>query len=132
MNDVTGTPANNHQSITFLSLPYVHQYIMLPYRARINQGKIRDMGDRPPDMKNNPPKKKTRTSAFGTPGRISHDASPFYASKLYSQVPPAAAGEYIENQVPPEFLNTILVKSSEVHGGNPGPQRPFDGHLAAV
>ena len=71
------------------------------------------MGDEPPDMKNNPAKKKTRTSAFGTPGRISHDSSPFYASKLYSQVPPAAAGEYIENEVPPEFLNTVVAKSSE-------------------
>ena len=64
-------------------------------------------------MKNNPAKKKTRTSAFGTPGRISHDSSPFYASKLYSQVPPAEAGEYIENEVPPEFLNTVVAKSSE-------------------
>ena len=64
-------------------------------------------------MKNNPPKKKTRTSAFGTPGRISHDASAFYAGKLYSQVTPAGACEYIENPVPPEFLNTILAKSSE-------------------
>jgi len=64
-------------------------------------------------MKNNPAKKKTRTSAFGTPGRISHDSSTFYASKLYSQVAPAAACEYIENPAPPEFLNTILVKSSE-------------------
>ena len=64
-------------------------------------------------MKNNPAKKKTRTSAFGTRGRISHDASAFYAGKLYSQVPPAAACDYIENPVPPEFLNTILAKSSE-------------------
>jgi DNA modification methylase len=64
-------------------------------------------------MKNNPPKKKTRTSAFGTPGRISHDASAFYAGKLYSQVTPAGASEYIENEVPREFLNTILAKSSE-------------------
>ena len=39
-------------------------------------------------MKNPPTKKKTRTSAFGTPGRISHDASAFYASKLYAQMPP--------------------------------------------
>ena len=68
---------------------------------------------RPPAMKNNPTKKKTRTSAFGTPGRISHDASPFYASKLYSQVSPAEACEYIENEVPPEFLNTVMAKSSE-------------------
>ena len=64
-------------------------------------------------MKNNPAKKKTRTSAFGTPGRISHDASPFYAGKLYSQVPPAEACEYIENEVPQKYLNTILAKSSE-------------------
>jgi site-specific DNA-methyltransferase (adenine-specific) len=71
------------------------------------------MGDAPPDMKNNPAKKKTRTSAFGTPGRISHDSSPFYASKLYSQAPPAEAGEYIENPLPPQYLNTIIAKSSE-------------------
>lgn len=64
-------------------------------------------------MKNPPAKKKTRTSAFGTPGRISHDSSRFYAGKLYSQVQPAGVCEYIENPVPPEFLNTILTKSSE-------------------
>jgi DNA modification methylase len=65
------------------------------------------------DMKNNPAKKKTRTSAFGTPGRISHDSSAFYAGQLYSQVKPAGVCEYIENPVPPECLNTILAKSSE-------------------
>ena len=64
-------------------------------------------------MKNHPVKKKTRTSAFGTPGRISHDASPFYAGKLYSQMSPAPACDYLENLIPPEHLNTILVKSSE-------------------
>ena len=85
----------------------------LTREGRINQGKIRDMGDGPPDMKNNPVKKKTRTSAFGTPGRISHDSSPFYAGKLYSQVPPVEAGEYIENELPRKYLNTILAKSSE-------------------
>jgi DNA modification methylase len=64
-------------------------------------------------MTNNPVKKKTRTSAFGTPGRISHDSSPFYAGKLYSQVPPAGTCDFVENPVPPEYLNTILLKSSE-------------------
>ncbi len=64
-------------------------------------------------MKNNPAKKKTRTSAFGTPGRISHDSSSFYASKLYSQVPKAGACEYCENPLPLEYLNTILAKTSE-------------------
>jgi len=67
----------------------------------------------PPVMKNHPVKKKTRTSAFGTPGRRSHDSSPFYASKLYSQVPQAAAGDYVENPVPSEALNRIWQKSSE-------------------
>jgi modification methylase len=66
------------------------------------------------DMKNNPAKrKKTRTSAFGTPGRISHDSSAFYAGKLCSQVQPPGVCEYIENPIPPECLNTILAKSSE-------------------
>jgi DNA modification methylase len=64
-------------------------------------------------MKNNPSKKKTRTSAFGTPGRISHDSSAFYASNLYSQEPQTGPCEYSENPVPPEYLNTILAKSSE-------------------
>jgi len=64
-------------------------------------------------MKHNPAKKKTRTSAFGTPGRISHDSSTFYAGKLYSQVAPPGVCEYIENPVPPDYLNTILAKSSE-------------------
>jgi modification methylase len=64
-------------------------------------------------MKNNLPKKKTRTSAFGTPGRISHDSSSFYASKLYSQVPPATACDYLENPVPPPYVNITLAKSSE-------------------
>ena len=64
-------------------------------------------------MKHNPAKKKTRTSAFGTPGRISHDASPFYASKLYSEVPQAGVCDYAENPLPPECLDVILEKSSE-------------------
>lgn len=29
---------------------------------------------------------RTETSSFGTPGRISHDASKFYASRLYEDV----------------------------------------------
>ncbi len=65
-------------------------------------------------MPDHPAKKKTRTSAFGTPGRISHDASAFYAGKLYAQIPSAEPCEYVENLVPPEFLNTIWQKSSEV------------------
>jgi DNA modification methylase len=65
-------------------------------------------------MKKNPAKKKTRTSAFGTPGRISHDASPFYAGKLYAQMPQVKEIDYAEKPVPEEHLNRIFCKSSEV------------------
>jgi modification methylase len=64
-------------------------------------------------MKTNPPKKKTRTSSFGTPGRISHDATAFYASKLYAHFPPEQQVVSAENPVPPEHLNHIFCKSSE-------------------
>jgi len=59
------------------------------------------------------PKKKTRTSAFGTPGRISHDSSPFYAGKLYSQAPQEQEVAYQETPVPMEYLDKIFNKSSE-------------------
>jgi DNA modification methylase len=64
-------------------------------------------------MKNPPAKKKTRTSAFGTPGRISHDSSSFYASKLYSQMPQEAETPYEEKLIPEEYVNRIFCKSSE-------------------
>jgi DNA modification methylase len=70
-------------------------------------------------MKKIPGKKKTRTSAFGTPGRISHDASRFYAGKLYSQVQAAEPVEYMEYPVPAQFLNNVLAKSSEDMGEIP-------------
>jgi len=58
-------------------------------------------------------KKKTRTSAFGTPGRISHDSSRFYASRLYSQAPQEEEAAYTENPVPMEYVDKIFCKSSE-------------------
>jgi len=64
-------------------------------------------------MKNLPLRKKTRTSSFGTPGRISHDSSSFYASKLYAQMPQEQEVSYIENEVPKEHLNQIFCRSSE-------------------
>jgi site-specific DNA-methyltransferase (adenine-specific) len=64
-------------------------------------------------MKNPPAKKKTRTSAFGTPGRISHDSSSFYASKLYSQMPQETETPYEEKEIPDKYLNRIFCKSSE-------------------
>jgi modification methylase len=64
-------------------------------------------------MKTPPAKKKTRTSAFGTPGRISHDSSSFYASKLYSQMPQEQEISEEEQKIPEKYLDQILCKSSE-------------------
>src|SRR5208337_3810722 len=64
-------------------------------------------------MKNPPIRKKTRTSAFGAPGRISHDSSSFYASKLYEHLPGGQEILQEENLIPEEYLNHIFCKSSE-------------------
>lgn len=56
----------------------------------------------------------TETSPFGTPGRISHDSSKFYESRLYEHVQGDRQVKYIENPVPPEHLNRVFCKSSEV------------------
>lgn len=58
-------------------------------------------------------KKGTKTSSFGSPGRINHDSSSFYASKLYEHVPIRRNVEYIENLVPSCYLDKLLCKSSE-------------------
>ena len=57
--------------------------------------------------------KRTKTSSFGSLGRINHDSTPFYASKLYEGLPREQKIEYIENPIPEEFLNKIFCKSSE-------------------
>lgn len=64
-------------------------------------------------MKTKNKKKGTKTSSFGSPGRINHDSSKFYSSKLYQNMPKEHITEYIENPIPKEFLNKILCKSSE-------------------
>jgi len=55
----------------------------------------------------------TKTSAFGSPGRVNHDSTPFYASKLYEGLPKEEITEYVENLIPPESLDKIFCKSSE-------------------
>ena len=64
-------------------------------------------------MKNLPVRKKTRTSSFGAPGRISHDSAAFYAGKLYAEMPREQEVAYLENEVPREHLDRIFCKSSE-------------------
>ena len=64
-------------------------------------------------MRNTRRKKGTKTSSFGSPGRINHDSTPFYASKLYEGLPKEQKVKYVENPIPPQFLNRIFCKSSE-------------------
>ena len=56
----------------------------------------------------------TQTSRFGSRGRISHDSSYFYASRMYGE----HQGEeqplsHQENPFPEEALNQIVIASSE-------------------
>ena len=55
----------------------------------------------------------TQTSAFGTPGRINHDSSRFYNSKLYEGLNSGKEVEYVENEIDPQNMNKIFCKSSE-------------------
>jgi len=59
-------------------------------------------------------RKRTKTSAFGSPGRIGHDSTPFYNSKLYENMPDEKKIKYVENPIPPGFLDKIFLKSSEM------------------
>lgn len=55
--------------------------------------------------------KKTRTSSFGAPGRVSHDSTPFYSRKLYKSIniPKPKPEDLVENPVPDEFLDKIIL-----------------------
>ena len=56
----------------------------------------------------------TQTSRFGSRGRISHDASYFYASRMYADHQEEQLSlPQAENPVPPQLLDQILIASSE-------------------
>lgn len=55
----------------------------------------------------------TETSPFGSAGRVSHDASKFYSSRLYDGIQRGGKAELVENPVPTEILNQFYCKSSE-------------------
>jgi site-specific DNA-methyltransferase (adenine-specific) len=57
--------------------------------------------------------KGTVTSKFGTSGRINHDSSAFYNSRLYEELKTETKIKYFENPIKPELLNKIYCKSSE-------------------
>ncbi len=58
-------------------------------------------------------RKRTRTSKFGSGGRSSHDASPFYASRLYADQRPKPPSQAPEQRLPAELLDRLYLKSSE-------------------
>jgi modification methylase len=51
----------------------------------------------------------TETSAFGTNGRINHDSSKFYNSKLYSTLDRKESENKTENEFPKVYLNKIIL-----------------------
>lgn len=55
----------------------------------------------------------TKTSSFGTPGRINHDSTEFYNSKMYADHITIKDVNFIENEIPDENLDKIYCKSSE-------------------
>jgi hypothetical protein len=55
----------------------------------------------------------TRTSSFGSPGRVSHDSSSFYQGRLYRGQRPAPPGELQEQPLPPDQLDRLYGKTSE-------------------
>ncbi|MCD6330296.1 MAG: site-specific DNA-methyltransferase [Candidatus Cloacimonetes bacterium] len=58
-------------------------------------------------------RKGTTTSSFGTNGRINHDSSKFYNSKLYKELRSNVGISKEINKFPDELLNTIILKSAE-------------------
>ncbi len=56
----------------------------------------------------------TSTRSFGSSGRVNHDSSSFYAARLYAELPREIDDlEYVENEIPKEFLDRIFCHSSE-------------------
>ena len=58
-------------------------------------------------------KEGTETSSFGTTGRINHDSSKFYNSKLYKELNNDTEISNHVNKFPTEILNTIIHSSCE-------------------
>jgi len=57
--------------------------------------------------------KGTETSAFGTSGRINHDSSKFYNSKLYSALEIKEVIDKSEKKLPNELINRFILGSAE-------------------
>jgi len=55
----------------------------------------------------------TSTSSFCTKGRINHDSSKFYDSKLYEEIQTKKVIDKTENPFPEEYLNKVILGSAE-------------------
>lgn len=64
-------------------------------------------------MKPNYKRNGTITSAFGSPGRIGHDSTKFYNSRLYEGQKLTTRAKYIENPISTSVIDRIYCKSSE-------------------
>lgn len=58
-------------------------------------------------------KQSTATSAFGTNGRVNHDSSKFYDSKLYKELGEERIAEARDNDFPSAWENQIIASSAE-------------------
>jgi len=58
-------------------------------------------------------KKGTESSSFGTNGRINHDSTKFYNSKLYSELNNSKEVSKETNEFPTKLLNTTILGSAE-------------------
>ncbi len=59
-------------------------------------------------------KRGSKTSSFGTRSRINHDASAYYGSRLYTELPENGAAEAVpDNVFPVEFENRLILGTSE-------------------
>lgn len=59
-------------------------------------------------------RKGTETSSFGVSGRISHDSTDFYNSKLYRELAKPETVSCEINKCPPDIVNTIIFGSCEL------------------
>ena len=57
--------------------------------------------------------KGTESSVFGTNGRINHDSSKFYNSKLYSELEGKEVTDKAENVLPKKLINKLILGSAE-------------------
>ena len=65
------------------------------------------------DRQNGHKRRGTRTSAFGTAGRVSHDASSYYARRLHDGLPQEERVDYVEYALADTAIDRILHKSAQ-------------------